>query len=58
MNDLQQQLETLLTMVTDHNDPETKYSKPQSAKIRASLGDLKKDVTRLRSELVAQDKQN
>ncbi len=43
-------------MVTDHNNPETTYNKSQSARIRASLGQLKKDVTRLRVELVTQDK--
>ena len=56
MEELQKQLENLTAMVQDHNDPETKYSKTRSAKIRTSLGDLKKKVTGYRSELVAQDK--
>ena len=57
MNDLEIKLENLLVMVKSHNDSETSYNKAQSARIRAALGELKKDVSGIRAGLVAQDKQ-
>lgn len=44
-------------MVKSHNNSETSYNKAQSARIRVTLGTLKRDIAGIRAGLVAQDKQ-
>ena len=50
---LQRQLDIIYTDVIAYN---TKPTKTLSAKIRVSLGNLKKDITSIRAELVAADR--
>ena len=53
MKTLQEELVALLTEVNTYND---KPNKSLSGRIRTKLGKLKKDVTAIRSILVAADK--
>lgn len=53
MNNVQTQLEILLAEVEQYNN---KPNKALSARIRAKLGQLKKDVTGIRANLVELDK--
>ena len=53
MNELEKQLETLLAEVKIYSAKPTKTS---SGKIRKQLGEIKKQITPIRAELVAADK--
>ncbi len=46
-------LETALAQITEY---ETKNTKAESARIRKTLGEIKKQVTEARAELVTADK--
>lgn len=53
MNELSEELQSLLTSVTDY---ESNPTKAESKRIRIKLGELKKKITELRAELIMLDK--
>jgi len=56
MNELTQIKDQLVTAITQIEAYETKQTKAESARIRKTLGEIKKLVTPTRAALVAADK--